>query len=353
MGHDKYDNLFSLPPMDFDLRYSQIFPIGDEDLKIDITPLVEEWIAGTKPNYGVGIHLTSSQEAYYAVTGSPNQIYNLLGATETWYTKKFFGRGSEFFFKKPTIEAVWDSSIKDDRGNFYASSSLLPAEENERTLYLYNAIGGRLRDIPGTTTLGVRVFTSASGGEQLNTSPITAGRVSTGIYSASFALDTTASAGFDRWFDTGFTTCYYTGTLDIKTHKPSGYSPYPNYVTTLTNLKSIYYTHETSRFEFYVREKDWSPTIYTVANKKTDTLIIESGSYQIHRLTDDLIVIPYDTGSTKGTEMSFDVSGNYFDLKIDLLEPGYSYGVKVAYYDETVNSYVEQPHIWKFRVEEV
>ena len=66
-----------------------------------------------------------------------------------------------------------------------------------------------------------------------------------------------------------------------------------------------------------------------------------------------MVVIPYDTGSTKGTEMSFDVSGNYFDLKIDLLEAGYSYGIKVAYYEETVNSYVEQPHIWKFRVEEV
>ena len=77
-----------------------------------------------------------------------NEIINLSGSTETWYTKKFFGRGSEFFFKRPTIEAVWDSSIKDDRGNFYASSSLLPAEENERTIYLYNAIGGRLRDIP-------------------------------------------------------------------------------------------------------------------------------------------------------------------------------------------------------------
>jgi hypothetical protein len=282
-----------------------------------------------------------------------NEIINTNGATESYYTKKFFGRGSEFFFKRPTIEAVWDSSIKDDRGNFYASSSLLPASENERTIYLYNAIGGRLRDIPGATTLGVRVFTSASGGDQISTGLITAGKVSTGIYSASFALDTTASVVYDRWFNTGFTTCYHTGTIEIKTHQASGYSPYPNYVTNLTNLRPIYYTHETNRFRFYVRQKDWSPTIYTVATARNDTLIIESGSYQIHRLTDDLIAIPYNTGSDKGTEMSFDVSGNYFDLKMDLLEPGHSYGIKVAYSEETVNSYVEQPFMWKFRVEEV
>jgi hypothetical protein len=280
-----------------------------------------------------------------------NEIINTNGATESYYTKKFFGRGSEFFFKKPTIDAVWDSSIKDDRGNFYASSSLLPTEENERTIYLYNAIGGRLRDIPGATTLGVRIYDASSGGSQIPAGSITAGKVSTGIYSASFALDTTASVVYDRWSNTGFTTCYHTGTIEIKSHQASGYNPYPNYVTNLTNLRPIYHTHETNRFRFYVREKDWSPTIYTVATTKNDTLIIESGSYQIHRLTDNLIAIPYNTGSDKGTEMSFDVSGNYFDLKMDLLEPGYSYGIKVAYYEETVNNYVEQPYIWKFRVE--
>ena len=284
-----------------------------------------------------------------------NEIINTNGATESYYTKKFFGRGSEFFFKRPTIEAVWDSSIKDDRGNFYASSSLLPAEENNRTVYLYNSIGGRLRNIPavGTGQIYVKVYSSASAGTLLTPTVVTGGHVSTGIYSASFSLDTTQETVHDRWFAAGLDTCYHTGTIEIKSHAATGYSPYPNYVTNLTNLRPVYYTHETNRFKFYVRQKDWSPTIYTVASKKTDTLIIESGSYQIHRITDNLIAIPYNTGSDRGREMSFDVSGNYFDLKMDLLEPGYSYGVKVAFYDETVESYVEQPYMWKFRVEEV
>ena len=336
--------------------YSSTLPTGVEDLKINITPLVEGWLDSSINNYGIGVHFTSSQEAYFfndAGIDVGSQLYNPDGATESYYTKKFFGRGSEFFFKRPTIEAVWDSSIKDDRGNFYASSSLLPAEENNRTIYLYNAIGGRLRDIPGHSNLGVRIYTSETGDEIIPAGVITAGKVSTGIYSASLALDTTASVVYDRWFDTGFTTCYHTGTIEIKNHQASGHNPYRNYVTNLTNLRPIYYTHETNRFRFYVREKDWSPTIYTVATTTNDTLIVESGSYQIHRLTDDLIAIPYSTGSDRGTEMSFDVSGNYFDLEMNLLEPGYSYGIKVAYYEEAVNSYVEQPYIWKFRVEEV
>lgn len=339
-------------------NYSQTFPIGNENLKIDITSLVEEWVAGSIDNYGIGIRLTSSQEAYFSNSSGVDEnseLFNPDGSTDTWYTKKFFGKGSEFFFKCPTIEATWDSSIKDDRGNFYASSSLLPASDNTRTLYLHNAIGGRLRNIPaiGSGQINLRIFTEAAGGTQLSTGPIVGGYVSTGVYSASFSLDTTASVVYDRWYDPSFSDCYYTGTIEIKTHEASGFNPYPNYVTNLTNLRPVYHTHETNRFRFYVRQKDWSPTIYTVASKKNDTLIIESGSYQIYRIIDDLVVLPFSTGSNMGTEMSFDVSGNYFDFSMDFLEPGYSYGIKVAYYDETVNSYVEQPYSWKFRVEEV
>jgi len=338
--------------------FSQSFPIGNEDMKIDITSLVEGWIDGSIDDYGVGVHLTSSQEAYFsnsAGTDQNNQLFNPDGSTDSWYTKKFFGRGSEFFFKRPVIEANWDSSIKDDRGNFYASSSLLPESDNTRTLFLHNVIGGRLRNIPavGAGQVNLRIFTERAGGIQLPTGPIPGGNVSTGVYSASFSLDTTASVVYDRWYDPGFTDCYYTGSIEIKTHEASGFNPYPSYVTTLTNLRPIYYTHETNRFRFYVRKKDWSPTIYTVASKNNDTLIIESGSYEVYRIIDDLVVVPFSTGSNAGTEMSFDVSGNYFDFKIDFLDPGYSYGIKVAYYDETVNNYVEQPYTWKFRVEKV
>jgi len=280
------------------------------------------------------------------------QLVNTVGSKTTYYTKKFFGKGTEFFFKRPIIEAAWNSSIKDDRGNFYASSSLLPAFENLRTLYLYNEIGGRLYDIPaiGTGSIYLKTYTSSSGGILVG-SAVTGAWVSKGVYSASIALDTARGTVYDRWFNSAFSECYHTGTLNIKSHNISTYNPYPSYVTTLTNLRPVYYPHEAVRFRFYVRDRDWSPNLYTVANSINDTLIIESSSYQIHRIIDDLKIIPFDTGSTRNTEASFDISGNYFDLSMDLFEPGYSYGIKVAYYNETVQSYVEQPYEWKFRVE--
>ena len=129
---------------------------------------------------------------------------------------------------------------------------------------MYNAIGGRLRDIPGQNTLGIRLYDAASGGNRIPAGTITAGRVSTGIYSASFALDTTASVVYDRWSNIGFTECYYTGSIEIKTHKASGYNPYPNFVTNLTNLRPVYYSHETNRFRFYVSQ---SRSFYGIAIK--------------------------------------------------------------------------------------
>jgi len=123
-------------------NYSQLFPVGNENLQIDITTLVEQWVDGTLDNYGVGVHLTGTQEAYFSNSAGldvGSQLFNPSGSRDTYYTKKFFGRGTEFFFKRPVIEAVWNSAVKDDRGSFYLSSSLLPLSENMHTLYLYNS----------------------------------------------------------------------------------------------------------------------------------------------------------------------------------------------------------------------
>ena len=62
-------------------------------------------------------------------------VYNASGAKTSYYTKRFFARGSQYFFKRPVIEARWDSTVKDDRGAFYFSSSLASKSDNLNTLY--------------------------------------------------------------------------------------------------------------------------------------------------------------------------------------------------------------------------
>jgi len=319
-----------------EIRYTEVFgEDASQDLEVDITPLVEHWIAGTVANYGVGIMLSGSYE-----DGS---------ALRSYYTKKFFSRTSEYFYKRPTLEARWNNAKTDDRSNFYASSSLV-GSENYNTLFLYNYARGQLTDIPGLTAgkIGIKLYRDAL----TDTVPQTVhGGVCplapVGVYTASVAIDTTASVLYDVWY-TGSTE-FYTGTVDVKNFAAAADNPNTLYVTSLPNLKAAYSTKETARFRFFTRKQNWSPTIYTTATAIANSEVVDSAYYKIFRISDGYEVIPYGTGSVQYTKMSYDQSGSYFDLDMSMLQADYAYGLSVAYYLN--GKYVEQSEIFKFRVE--
>lgn len=352
--------------------YSYTFDEGYENLELDITEVVEEWLAGTQPNYGLGIHLASTQEAY--TTGSDSDVlHNTAGATKSYYTKRFFSRSSEFFFKKPCIEARWDSRVKDQRGSFYYSSSLAPAEDNLNTLYLYNYVRGELKNIPavGTGFISLSLYSGSSGdtapsgsklklsvdGENgdgvnaINQFNVTGGWVSTGIYSASFAFtgSSTLKTVYDVWHSASVE--YNTGSIKPKTLESPDWNQYNQHTTKITNIKPKYVKNEQARFRVFTRPRNFSPTIYTVASKEIENTIIPSASFEIIRMVDEHTVINNSTGSaTYHTYLSYDNSGSYFDLDMSLLEPGYMYGIKLSFY--SAGQWREQEEVFKFRVED-
>ena len=188
----------------------------------------------------------------------------------------------------------------------------------------------------------------------VNHTNITGAYVSTGIYSASFAYaNSSVTKIFPVWFtgsETSPTVFHTASGIAVKTFESDDYNPSPNYVTTVTNLKKSYTREEEARIRLYVRQKDFSPTIYTKANADPENLIIEDAYFRIIRSIDDLDVVEYGTGSLNHTRLSYDVSGNYFDLPMELLEDGYMYGIKFLY--KLPNGlYKEQPNTFKFRVE--
>ena len=346
-----------------DYLYEQTFETGLEDIEVNITPLVESWLAGTIDNYGVLVKLSSSYEAYATAadtTADSNVITNTDGATVSYYTKRFFARGTEYFFKRPVIEARWNSRTLDDRGNFYYSSSLAPAADNLNTLYLYNYVRGVLTNIPsiGTGEIYVDLYsgsTAPTGSALIQSvaTPATGGYVSTGIYSCSVCL-TAASTPLTTLFDVWYSgsTQYFTGTITPEVHTAAQTVSKPVYYINITNNRGRYRSNETARFNLYIRNKYWNPTIYTVADTNPPTTTIESASYRVYRTLDGYEAIPYGTGSDLHTLLSHDVSGNYFNLDMSLLEPGYQYAVKFAFYESPIDSWSEQPEKFTFRVEE-
>jgi hypothetical protein len=357
-----------------DPQYAATFAKGTEDLEVDITSLVEHWVAETIPNYGIGIHFSSSFEASAsaATNASTSSVLPITGgAAKSYYTKRFFGRETQYFFRKPIIEARWDSSKRDDRANFYFSSSRAPAADNLNTLYFYNIVRGRLVNIPGIGTSSVMV--SLFSGSETNVDPsgsalalhdsttaATGGYVSTGIYSCSVCLPSSSvKTIYDVWFSgsdsigsaDGTSNQYFTGTIKPMTIDGGNTSAIARYYLSMPNLQQGYLATDTVRMNLFVREKNWSPNIYTVATNTVESHAIISASYRVYRTLDSFEAISYGTGSDYHTMLSYDVSGSYFNLDMNLLEPGYSYGLKFAFYDSDTKSWREQTQTFKFRVE--
>jgi len=409
-GSDGYGGNYHAQP-----QFSASYDRGNEDLELNITDMVEMWVDGRIPDtgsFGLGVFLSGSYESQFSAsdgTDSATNHHNPGGSKRSYYTKKFFARGTEFFFKKPCIEARWDSSKKDNRANVFFSSSLAAAEDNVNTLYLYNYARGQLRNIPeiGKGHLYVSLF---SGSTEPNALPygqalhlvegagdvplgngvdaltaakrtgcqmavITASYVETGVYSASFALTASNPNQIIKLFDVWFKGSATVNAVDgepahgIQYHTGSFYPKLDNnsnanidfsteYATKILNLKPSYKTHEKPRLRVFSRDRNWNPNIYTKAVSTLKPSIVEDAYYKVARIIDNEVGITYGTSSLSPsvatssldyTRLSYDTSGSYFELDMALLEKDYSYEIKLLYYMN--NSYEEQPESFKFRIE--
>jgi len=353
-------------------NFTVTFENGYEDMTLDVSDVVENWITGASGggynNYGFGIRLTGSQEAYSAAARANGVIINTTGSTQSYYTKKFFARSTEFFFKRPVIEARWDSRTMDDRENFFFSSSAATAADNLNTLQFYNYGRRGLNNVPavGTGNILVSFYPSSfgspvgskislqAGGDVVSTGHVnaTGSYVSPGIYKCEVSITAAATPLqeiHDVWHSDGVE--YFTGSFFPELMPTYDHAPTFNRITSCKNLKKSYSVDDTARFRFFTRDRNWSPTLYTVATANNPTDIIESASFSIHRVTDNLAVIPYGTGSDLSTYLSYDKEGNFFDLNMSLLESDYMYEIRLSYYNDSIGDWQEQPQTFKFRVE--
>jgi hypothetical protein len=307
-----------------------------EEIIFDVTDLVEEWVAGSRDNYGVGLFVSASVPAN----------------TQQYSDISFASRSSEYWFYRPQIEAQWDDSKKDNRGNFQPSSSLLSSADNLNDIYFYNNFRGQLKDLPfPQTDFYVRFF---DGVTELNSSisnPVTGSRTATGIYSASVAIDTTSSTLSDKWYTTtSGSTPFFTGRIEVDQRGTvSNYSQEDEYMVKIVNMKDKYYQNESPIFRAYTRRLNWTPSIYSSARRNAEVNNIENMFYKVNRVQDDYIAIDYITGSTSATRVSYDTSGSYFQINMDELEHDYMYEIKLCYHSNS--NYKELPQSFKFRVE--
>ena len=302
-------------------------------------------------NYGVVVRLSGSSE-----DGS-NQ--------ESFYTKKLFSRTSQFFFRRPVIEARFDKSIKDDRTVSYKSSSLASEPDNINRIYLYNKQRSGLADIAGTgSTLLVQLYSSASatsaetlpvgaGVQSHSRTYVTASRHSLGIYEAQFTYDGGLTTLIDVWQysgSSGYIQLHTGSHINIVSDSLHSHYDIDSYSLNITNLKPSYGNEEKAIFRIYTRNKALSPNVYTVASSRAPVSVLRQGFFQVSRVSDNHVIVPYTTGSaTQYSALSYDMSGSFFELDMSLLEPNYNY--EISFLRQDAASYVEQTEKFRFRVE--
>lgn len=287
----------------------QHFDIGDEDLDVDVTSLVNSWMTGNIPNYGFLVHMSSTLES---------------GSVD-YFTKMFHSRQTHYPDFRPYLEARWDDSVKDDRNNFVYGVT--------GTLYLYNVVRGQLTNISGIGT-GQNVLTvkvvDASGTIKTVSGSHTG---LTGIYSASFALVSSSYSGStfsDVWYSgsVAYMTCSFTPTGDFSrcVNRPG------RYVVNITNLKDYYETTEKARMQVFVRGIDYNPAVVlTASSPDPNGLVITKGYYRIVNDRTGEVIVPFGTGSVETTRMSYDSKGNYFDLYMSSLPEQQVYRVSLLF----------------------
>ncbi len=314
---------------------SQSFALGLEDIELDVTDICEKWINNTIENNGFIVFLSGSAE-----NGTAN---------ESFYTKKFSSRTSEFFFNRPCLEARWNPSVTDDRLSFYASSSLLSADDNKMNIYFYNNVRGSKKNIVGNIIPGIKFYLDSNYSQEISSSFLQVTNPLSGIYKCVVCLDTSASIVYDKWYNTGTLAPYFSSSIDIYKRENFDYDNSEEYILKILNNKYNYYNNESAKFKIFARKKDWQPTIYSVATNNAENEIITDLYYKIFRLSDNYVVVDYSTGSLAYTKTSYDSKGNYFDFDMSILEKGYNYGIKLARW----NGYEinESPTTFKFKVE--
>ncbi len=328
----------------------QSFSAADNDLSLDVTSFVESIITDSTVDYGLGVYLTSSQEA----------------AAQSYYKKVFYSRQYSDEAYRPQLEARWNNSLQDDTDNFFLSSSRASSADNLNTIYIYNQIRGNLKNIPavGTSDIlvsfysgsatapsGSKLALPAGGGVSADgDTNATGSYVSPGIYSVSVAFNSSSLEYIYPVWHSGSVE-YHTGSaIEPQARGTVGARRIKKYFLSITNLQDEYLQNQNSRLRLYVRDPSLSPTIYTTAQSTLEATIINKAYYKIYRQRDNFEIISYGTGSGNDeyTRLSHDSKGNYFDLDFSVFPKEEDYVIKFLFYED--GQYREQRQKFKFRV---
>ncbi|MHB8407908.1 MAG: hypothetical protein ACYDHY_07480 [Acidiferrobacterales bacterium] len=293
------------------------FNTGHEDLDVDVTTIVNQWLGGTLTNNGLLVRLSSTLET----------------DNNTYFTEIFHSSDTFYDDWRPYLEARWDDSVKDDRNNMVFGYS--------GTLFLYNRVRGQFTNLPGSPNNLYLLVTDVSGNFVTTATGSWTGLP--GIYSASVTVISSSlfsgSAFYDVWgasLQTSGSTYFLSGTVYMtgcftpvdSTSQPVAYPL--TYEVNIPNLQRQYRPYENVRMNVFAKSTDYDPPVVMLTQSSDDSingLVFYMGYWQIENDRTDEVIIPFGTGSVETTRLSYDLRGNWFRVYMSALSPGNVYRI--------------------------
>ena len=341
---------------------SALFPRGDEDMYVDITPIVSATLAGELPDYGLRLAFTSSIE----------------DGTETYFVKRFGSRHLRKDVLRPTLVCLFDNSVFDNQldlkfnrtnsigiynrlfdqqTNFLSASQEITGSNS----LLLELVSSRFITYATTSfswthsasitydTRSLIYYSQSFSGSQL----VIGGIPQVGQYTASVNLDyyspelvafhsnSLTEIYFEAyWKSIDGTVCYATGSeLYVKLQNGSVRNGGENnYILTILNFKQEYEYRQVPRFRVFI--DDYS-TVINKYSKTTDprkSAIYEKLFYRVVDAYTRDVIVPFTTESN-ATRLSTDGEGMYFDISMSELVVNKVYEFEFMLFDRNNTVY--------------
>ena len=310
------------------LLSTQTFPVGTEDLSIDVTRIVYGMLSNQLPDSGFRLSFTSAQEA----------------DTATYFVKRFGSRQAYNEAKRPTLTVKFDDSVTDDAQNLTIDVT--------GTVHLYNYVYGQLTNLvsssaqlTGNNVASLRLIMEVSGGFHSMSFPVSQKVIGTsfvsGTYYANIVVPTSdtvivaelaksASLKFTPvWSSTDETVSFHTGSLlTVKKSTTSQPSLAPKkFAVSVVGLFDEHKTTDVVPLRLNIFDK--VAISLQPVKKPIDTpgLVVKS-YYAIRDVSTNEYVVQFDD-EKNSTRVSSDATGMFFRLDFSNLLSARTYVVDI------------------------
>ena len=330
---------------------------GTEDVSFDVTRFVSASIAGIITNHGFRISLTGSQEL----------------DKKSRFIKRFASRHVANTLIRPRLEVSFDDTIIDHHQNFFfdvTGSLFLNSYGRRGFKNLVSGTAGVINDVVGSNSIKLKLengdfrFIVPGGQHKAGTLNTANDRFQTGIYSASFAIDSQNTTSVDKnttlaqviardgkvnfkqyWVSNDETYAYHTGSLTIsRAQRTAGKFIKSEPLLHATNVLRQYNKKDEITVRLFGRDLIGEEDDPVKIPIRRETVIFENVFYRVVDVDSNELI--FDFGEKdNSTRVSTDGNGMFFDFHMDVLPAGRSYTFEYLIDDQQTRKIVKDRNV--------